>query len=348
MPPDVAGIALRAAVATLSAVSVVTLVLLVWRIADILLLVFASVLLALLLRGLADWIARRTGAPIAVGLGAAIGLILLAAIGSLWLFGAEIAGQFDHLTRMVPDAWARTRDLLEDHRWGLALVRLIEDFEPSDIAGGVLRNVRGATMALASFVAAMVLVVVGGVYLAVEPSLYRRGLLHLLPRRGRARAEAVLDHCGGALRQWLKGQVLAMAMIGTLSGLGLGLLGVPSAAALGLIAGLAEFVPFVGPIAGAVLALLVASALGPATMLWVLILFLAIQQIEGNLVTPLIERRLVSLPMALTLFSIVAMGVVFGPLGVLLATPLTVLLYALVAKLYVEGVLGRRVPPPGG
>jgi predicted PurR-regulated permease PerM len=157
----------------------------------------------------------------------------------------------------------------------------------------------------------------------------------------------VLDHCGAALRQWLKGQVLAMVMIGTLSGLGLWLLGVPSAAALGLIAGLAEFVPFVGPIAGAVLALLVASAQGLTTLLWVLILFLAIQQIEGNLVTPLIERQLVSLPMALTLFSIVAMGVVFGPLGVFLATPLTVLLHALVAKLYVEGVLGRRVSLPG-
>jgi hypothetical protein len=129
MPPDVAGIALRAAVATLSAVSVVAFALLVWQIADILLLVFAAVLLALLLRRLADWIARSTGTSIAVGLGTAIGLILLAAIGSLWLFGAEIAGQFDRLTQMVPEAWARTRGLLEEHRWGLALVRLIEDFE---------------------------------------------------------------------------------------------------------------------------------------------------------------------------------------------------------------------------
>jgi predicted PurR-regulated permease PerM len=123
--------------------------------------------------------------------------------------------------------------------------------------------------------------------------------------------------------------------------LGLWLLGVPSALALGLLAGLGEFVPLVGAVATAIPALLAASTVGMSTVLYVVALYIVIQQIEGNLILPIIERKMVSLAPALALFAVVAFGLLFGILGVIFATPLTVVAYVAVKKLYVEYALGK-------
>jgi predicted PurR-regulated permease PerM len=115
---------------------------------------------------------------------------------------------------------------------------------------------------------------------------------------------------------------------------------VPSALALGLFAGLAEFVPIVGPIVSAVPALIIALSRSYELALWVLLMFVVLQQIEGNLIQPLIQRRMVSLPPALTLFAVVVFGLLFGAIGVLLATPLTVTGFVLVRQLYIADALG--------
>lgn len=132
-----------------------------------------------------------------------------------------------------------------------------------------------------------------------------------------------------------------MSVIGALTTLGLWLIGVPSALALGLLAGLAEFVPLIGPIAAAIPALLVASSQGMDGVMLVAALYLVIQQLEGYLLTPLVTRELASVPPALTLFAIVAAGLALGVLGILFAAPLTVVAYLLVRKLYVEHALGK-------
>lgn len=121
----------------------------------------------------------------------------------------------------------------------------------------------------------------------------------------------------------------------------------PSALALGFLAGLSEFVPIVGPVLGAVPALLLALSEGGNTVFWVLGLYLAVQQIESNLIMPLVQRETVDLPPVLTLFAILALGVLFGPLGVLLGTPLTVVIHVAVMQLYVRDTLHEAVRLPG-
>ena len=121
----------------------------------------------------------------------------------------------------------------------------------------------------------------------------------------------------------------------------------PSPFALGLIAGLLEFVPFIGPVLGALPAVLIASTVDGATVLWTVLLFAVIQQVESNIVFPLLGRRMVSLPPALALFAILAAGVVFGPLGLLFGFPLAVVAFVLVKKLYVRETLGEETPLPG-
>jgi predicted PurR-regulated permease PerM len=189
---------------------------------------------------------------------------------------------------------------------------------------------------------------VGGLYLAAQPDVYRHGLLLLFPPGdGRKRLADTIDASGKALRRWLLGQLLAMIFVFVLTGLGLWAIGLPAALALALLASLAEFVPIIGPIVAAIPALLIALAEGWQTALWTLLLYVAIQQVESNLITPLVQHRVVSLPPAVTLFALVAFGLLFGSLGVLFATPLAVVIFVGVKKLWVRETLGEPTELPG-
>lgn len=150
-----------------------------------------------------------------------------------------------------------------------------------------------------------------------------------------------LDNAGRALRLWLVGKIVMMVVVGVLTTTGLYLIGVPSALALGFMAGMLEFVPFVGPILSFVPAAAVALASGEVSFWWVFGLYLLIQQLENNLLVPLIQQRTVQLPPVLGLFAIVAMGLLFGPLGVVMGVPLTIVLMALVKQLYIRNLGGN-------
>ncbi len=190
-------------------------------------------------------------------------------------------------------------------------------------------------------VAMLVVVLVAGIYIAVDPGTYRRGLVALFPGRYKEQIAATLDDSGEALRLWLGAQLVSMILVGLLIAGGLALVGVPSALALGLIAGITEFVPIVGPVIGAVPALLLASTESWDLVLWTLAVFVVVMQIEGNLIMPLVAGRAVAVPPAVGLFAVVAIGVLFGPLGLLLGYPLAIVIDAVVRRLYVRGDAGR-------
>jgi predicted PurR-regulated permease PerM len=196
---------------------------------------------------------------------------------------------------------------------------------------------------IAGALASLLLVMFGGMYLAIAPSLYRDGLLKLVPPAIQPNVNATLDDAGEALRRWLRGQVLAMLLVGVFTGLGLWLVGVQSALALGFIAGLAEFVPIIGPILAAIPALLIASNQDVQTVLLALAVLVVVQQVESNLIAPLIAERMVSIAPAVGLFAVVAMGVLFGPLGLLLGFPLAIVLDVAVRRLYVRDTLGEHI-----
>jgi predicted PurR-regulated permease PerM len=195
--------------------------------------------------------------------------------------------------------------------------------------------------------AALVVVIVAGIYIAISPDTYRNGLVKLFPRRAQAQINATLDDAGEALRRWLAGQLLAMIMVGLMVTAGLALVGVPSALALGLIAGVTEFVPIIGPVIGAIPALLLASTQDWNTVLWTLVVFVVVQQVESNVIMPLVAGRAVAVPPAVGLFAVVAIGVLFGPLGMLLGYPLAIVIDSAVRRLYVRQALGEDVEIAG-
>jgi predicted PurR-regulated permease PerM len=320
------------------------LVLFAWQMTDVLMLVFAAVLLAILLRGLADLVEAYT--PLSGGLALGLSVLVLVIVlgGAISLFGTQISFQVGDLLTQLPQAWQSVRARIGEIAWLAPALQRIGDALMS--GGSIVNRVSGVLSTALGVVTDVLLVIFGGLYIAAQPDLYQGGLVKLVPPPARRRIRTALRQCGVALRHWLVGQLVSMLLVGLLTGVGLWALSVPSALALGLFAGLAEFVPIVGPIVAAVPALLIALSQGTDLALWVLALFVVIQQLEGNLIQPLIQRRMVSLPPALTLFSVVAFGLLFGALGLLLAAPMTVTAFVLVRELYLREGLGETLREP--
>lgn len=202
-------------------------------------------------------------------------------------------------------------------------------------ATGVVSNTLGA-------LANVLIVLVFGIYLAADPEVYLGGLARLFPKGRRARVREVLLAVGSTLRWWLIGKFLSMVVIGVLTAIGLWLLGVPMAVTLALIAALLTFIPNIGPILAVVPAALLALLQSPMQVVYVCLLYFGIQTFESYLLTPLVQRRTVSLPPGLTIFAQVLAAVLLGGLALALATPMAAALVVLVRMLYLEDVLGDR------
>ncbi|MGH7200668.1 MAG: AI-2E family transporter, partial [Planctomycetaceae bacterium] len=175
-----------------------------------------------------------------------------------------------------------------------------------------------------------------------EPQLYIRGILRLVPVPRRKRCREVLAAAGYTLRWWILGRLFSMAVLGILVGVGLGLLSVPMALTLALIAAALEFIPTIGPILASLPAILIAFMQGPQQALYVVLLYLAVQTVESYLLTPLVERQSVRLPPVMTILVMTLFGVLWGVLGVLVAAPATAAMITVVQMLYVEDTLGDR------
>jgi predicted PurR-regulated permease PerM len=344
MAPSGFGAHLRRPGTALQTAALVVGGLLVWRLADVLLLAFGAILVAVLLHALSEPLTRRLRLPRPLALTLAVVSFSAVIGGAVWLFGQQVALQVATLGELLPKAWRALQAPLSGSPLGSYILDDLQRLRHADglVVQTASRLVRGSLSA----VAAMVIVLFCGLYLAFHPATYVRGVLHLIPLRGRGRAAAVLAACGDALNRWLLGALASMLLVGGSVGLGLWWAGVPSPLALGVLAGLAQFVPVVGPWAATIPGLIIAAAQGPQTFAWAIVIYLGSSQVEANVVTPLLLRQMVELPMGLTLFAVLAMGVLLGPLGVLFATPLAVVAYVMVRHLYVEDLLGDRMVPP--
>jgi predicted PurR-regulated permease PerM len=273
-------------------------------------------------------------------------MLILGSIAALIaLFGQQVGQQVQGLRETLPDAWRDLEARIGDMGLSDQMDRLMASI--STPGGGSLSGFGRTLLSIGSGLADLLVVIFAGIYLATQPNFYRIGAIKLVPpTRRKIAAEAMLES-ERALRLWLKGQAIAMVVVGLLTGLGLWALGMPSALALGLLAGLLEFIPFAGPIIAAVPAILIALAVSPELALWVTLLYVAIQQFEGNLLTPLVQQYAVDLPGAVLLFSLIGFGTLFGTLGVILAAPLAVVMMVLVKRLYVIETLDTPTPIPG-
>jgi predicted PurR-regulated permease PerM len=332
----------RVVVAVAITAFAVLLVLAVWASAHVLLLIFGGVLLAVLLRGLADGLSDRSGIPRR----ASLWIVLLALVAVFgfggWYLSGEIAGQFDELVRNISSTWDQLREFLRNYGWGQQILTMLGDPQMAENMG-LIGQLLGA---VAGGISGLVISVFIGLYIAADPRLYRHGLIRLVPLGYRERATEILHELHDTLRSWLMGTLVLMIMVGAMITVGLWLLGIPLALALGLIAFLLEFIPYVGPILAALPAVLIASTVGPSEIVFVILLYWAVQSIEGYLLSPLVYQKSVDIPPMLTIGAQVVLGTILGVLGIIFATPLTACAMVLVQRGYVEDVLGDRLEKP--
>lgn len=312
---------------------------------DILMMTFAAILLAIMLNGLGNLLRRfiNISEPKAVLLVTLLLVLLLA--GFITMVAPDVGDQVKHIREELPKSFEQIKQYFSQYGWGRTLIENIptnEEIFDKVNDSGFLSQIGGVFSSTIGIVANIALVLLVAIYLAVEPELYAGGLTKLFPFSVRPRVREVLTAIGSVMQSWLLGKFASMAFIGILTWIGLSILGVPMALALGLIAGLLSFIPNFGPILSAVPAILLAFIDSPMKAVYVGVLFIVVQLIESNLVTPFIERQTVELPPALTIIVQIILGVLLGALGLIFASPILALIVVLVQMIYIEDILGDR------
>lgn len=306
----------------------------------VILLGFLAVVLATVLRFPIDFLSRRlrrTGAVI---------LTLVTLVGALVATGFLVAPRLQYQLEQLPGEIADARERVE-HWWlsqtgdpGAATRRLVRQ-APAQAVQHALPIAFNAVEVASAAVAMTVL----AFFLAAEGDRMRRSLVRLVPRPYEADFEACWHRAGAALRHWTGGIVVSMTLMGLLTWIGLWIAGVETPFLLGVVTFFGTFVPYVGAILSALPGLAVALSQSPQRMFWALVVYLVVHHVEGYLVQPLVMRRAARLKPALLLFWQAVMGAVFGVAGVVVATPLLAVVYALVEYAWIERALGKPPAP---
>jgi len=314
-----------------------------WYYAPSLLLLFAGILFAALLDACTRGLARVL--PLSRGWRFALVVLVLAGLAALAIGWAAVrlpdqATALLHIINAQLDVLERNLAAFGIDLFGPGGRQDLSHFiaDPGRLFGHVQYAVSGA------YVVGMnaIVIVCLGLFFAAHPAGYRDGVVRLVPLSARHRVRDVMDEMGGMLRSWLLGQLARSLVVALILWLALQALGVPGAPLLGLQAGMANFVPYLGPLIAALPVALAAMPLGLTTVAWVMAIYFIIQTIEGFVVAPLIQKEAVNVPPAWTLFAIVILGAMFGIMGVALAAPLVAVGRLALLRFYVEDWLGDR------
>lgn len=299
---------------------------------NVLLMVFAGSLMAIYFHGLANLLARKTklSRRWSLPVGVVITLLFIAAL--FWFLGAKLSLQAGELTQDIPKILQDVRGRLGNTEIGRKLLRYFSDGSNEKMINSfqdIFRTSFGV-------VGDIYIILFIGVFFTVNPKLYREGMIKLIPSGGKENAKAVIKRLDFTLKGWLKGMLIAMLLIATLTFIGLSIIGVPMGLALAFFAGLLNFVPNFGPLIAMIPAVLIGFTESANTALIIALLYIVIQTIESNIVTPMIQNMMIKIPPALTIISQVFFGTLTGGLGILLATPLLIVIIVLVDELYVK------------
>lgn len=300
---------------------------------DVLILVFAGILLAIILTGLAKAAEQHVHISPRWSYTSVLCCILGLIVLAFWLLGPRVANQLHEIVKSIPAALNNLKEQLSKYTWGRDLTTLAQNSMQghqmtSHVASYATNAVGGITD--------IIVIVVVALFLGSNPDFYCRGFLALLPRASRERTQELMGYASLTARSWMLGQLVPMAVLGVGTFIGLYILGVPLAFTLALITALMLFIPYVGSVLAYIPTALIAFTKGPAEVLYVTILYLGVHLLEGYVITPIVQKHEVRLPPALTLVSQLVMWKIDGILGVVIATPLAAMVMVVVQKLYLH------------
>lgn len=313
-----------------------------WTVGRGLMVVFTAVLLAVALSGLARLLCTYLRLPWGLALTVAVSAVVILSIGVLMLGGVRVAQQAPELAAGLHQAVTVIQEKLRD------LGVTTKDLGLTS-AGGIGSLKIGAKLFERHISTSMtlmtdtVVILVAGVYFAVNPGVYVRTIALLIPQHRRARFQEVAQEARNGLWRWLLGRFVAMLSVGVLTGVGLWLLGVNLALLLGVIAGALTFIPYLGSVISLIPAVLIGLLHSPMTAVYVALLFLCAHLLEGYVLSPLVQQHAVHLAPGWLITGQLLGGLLGGVFGVMIATPLLVVAAIVTQMLYIEDVLGEKV-----
>lgn len=323
-----------------------------WKIRQVLLLLFAAVVLATVLNRLVR-VLRRGGIKRGFAIAITIALLLLTVFGLFAIILPRFIDQLQNLSGLLPAAIERLGTIYE---WFQSRIpgstlgenqgvdRLLD--QAQSLASGTIGNFFSILNSSIGIVANLLIVLAATVMLLVNPGSYRRTVIAAFPAFYRHRVDDILNQCEHSLVGWFQGTLAGMVTIGTLSYIGLLILGVPLPLVNAILAGLLEVIPNVGPILSAVPPILLALLDAPWKGFAVLILYFLIQQVESLVLVPILMKRAVSLMPLFTLLSVVIFASLFGFLGLFLAVPLLIVVQIWLQEVLVKDVMDTWQAPP--
>ncbi len=332
----------RTFVQVITVLVIILLAYLAGKMIHILLLFFAGIMLAVLINLFAGLLERVPRMP--HWLAITIVLLIMTMLAGVFvvMVGPMVSREMGELASQLEKSIEKLVDWLEDTPQGNFLLDLIANFDEMTENGELWARVSGIFTATYSAVVDIGIILITGVFLAYNPGMYKSGFLHLVPPHQRKRAVEVMSELGTTLRWWLMGQLISMVVLGVTTWIMLSLLNVPLAPILALITGLLTFIPYLGPLIALVPILMLAFMQDPMIALYVFILYMIIQNLEANLLMPIIFYRTVHIPPALGVISQIFFGTLLGVLGFILAIPLMAVVLKFIQMVYVEDVLGDR------
>jgi predicted PurR-regulated permease PerM len=314
-------------------------------ISDVFFLFFAAILLAILLRSSAEAIARGIGIRPSASLGIVVVLISALVIVAVVVLGAMATHQVEQFIASLPSSFQAAKEQLRGYSWGDEVLQVLPSGQEI-VANGQSGSMAGRFTSFFSttfgVLGNLFVLSFTAIYLAWSPRLYTDGMILLVPSRHRARTRQVLHVISTKLKWWLLGRFVAMVAVGIITAIGLWFVGVQQFLILALIAAISVAVPYIGPIIASIPGLLIALAQGGLALAgWALVVYLLAQTVENYLVTPLVQERVVNMPPVLTIAFLTIFGSLFGILGLIVATPIGVVIMTLVKMIYIEDILDK-------
>lgn len=300
---------------------------------SVLLLTLAGALFAIYFHGCAGFFKRVLHLSDGWSLALSIVINIVLIIAFFWFVGARLQQQVSSLTDTLPKTINNAKAYLQKSTVGSKALDYLHSSGNSEKTISIAKKFFSSSFGILSDVYIVLLL---GMFFIASPFTYKKGLVHLLPPKAKEKGASVLDEMHNTLKNWIKGQLFGFMFIAVLTGLGLWAIGMPLILTLALIAGLLNFIPNFGPIIALIPAVLIGFMQGTTTAILILCLYTLIQVVQSAVTQPLIQKKMVSIPPALIIFGQVAMGLLGGFWGVLLATPVITIVMTLVNKLYVE------------
>ena len=312
--------------------------------ANFFILVFAGIFFSVLLNFSSNWIVSKT--PLKYGLALFFVLLFITGISYLIvvLIGTSMVEQIQEMAETLPRSLQNLKEQISKTSIGQTLFNEL----PNDLGtllesrDKVMSKMVGGFSTTLGAIANFFIIIVTGIFLASSPGIYTKGFVRLFPINFRSRLREVMDKTQNSLSRWMMAKLISMLVVGVFTAIGLVALGMPMPYALALMAALFSFIPNIGPYLALAPAVLIALMQEGNMFVYVLLLYFGVQIVESYLITPMIEKKMVQLPPALTLFWMVLLGLLTGILGLIMATPILAALVVIVKELYVKDYLESK------